>query len=167
MNEDKAVTQTEISDPLYMLSSSGDGGSEPSVSSSSFSGDVNNRKQKDDVRVDTAMSHDRHNIITNKDLRNLKRNKYEKIRANFSESYVIKNKKTGQIVEIKAANSYHACTLIGWRPQNCKVIDVIKSEETPTTNENNTVMEVSNEKEAQKEDTNAAPDGVATGAGQV
>lgn len=178
MNENDTV----VNDPLNMLgttpqveqTSSGDGGSEPSTSSYSSNTEPNNRRirdnapAKDDIRVESAMSHDRRNLITNKDLRNLKRNKYEAVRDVSSQAYIIRNKKTGQIVEIRALSAFHACNLIGWRPKNCKVVDVIKAEEAPSVDVNNTSMESANETEKAKvENTPVAPVGVPTATEQV
>jgi hypothetical protein len=63
------------------------------------------------------------------------------------------------MVELRAENAFHACTLIGWRPKNCKVVDVIKSEENNQISENNAIVAESNEKETQKENTGDSADG--------
>jgi hypothetical protein len=36
---------------------------------------------------------------------------------------VIRNKRTGQIVEIRAASSYHACNIIGWKHTQVKLLE--------------------------------------------
>lgn len=56
--------------------------------------------------------------ITYKEIKALQRANYEKIATNFKTAYVLKNKKTNQIVEIRAASSFHACNIIGWRPKH-------------------------------------------------
>lgn len=137
-------------DPLNMLGQTSSGSGQEST------------ERKDDVRVEEAMSHvhDHRNLVTKKDLANLKRNKYDKIMNQFKDAFVIQNKKTGQIVEIRALNSFHACNLIGWRPKNCKVIDVVVGEEKTPSQENNNVMVSPNEKEASIQNTVDAATGV-------
>lgn len=81
--------------------------------------------------------------ITKKDFTNLKRNDYERVREKYKTNYVIENLKTKQIVELTAASSVHACNLIGWRPKNCRIIDVVKREENQDSITNND--EVQNE----------------------
>lgn len=60
--------------------------------------------------------------LTKKEYNSLKNHKYEEAVKRYKTSYTIMNKKTGVIVEMKASSSMHACTMIGWRPKNCKVI---------------------------------------------
>lgn len=148
MDDVKIVEKT--ADPLNMLGETSSGSGQETT------------ERKDDVRVEEAMSHvhDHRNLVTKKDLANLKRNKYDKIMTQFKDAYVIQNRKTGQIVEIRALNSFHACNLIGWRPKNCKVIDVVKGEETKPSQENNNVMVEENEKKASIQNTVDAPAGV-------
>jgi len=48
---------------------------------------------------------------------------------------VLLNKKTGQIVEIKAASSFHACNIIGWKSKHVRTLAVnpiSKASETST-----------------------------------
>lgn len=52
----------------------------------------------------------------------LKRNKYAEIKNKFTETFVLKNKKTGKIVELKATSAIHACTLAGWNPKKVVVL---------------------------------------------
>lgn len=63
--------------------------------------------------------------ISIKDIKALKRSNYSKIADKFQFAYVIKNKKTGLVVEIRAASSVHACNIIGWRPKQVKLIEII------------------------------------------
>jgi hypothetical protein len=59
--------------------------------------------------------------LTQKEMRALHVARYEdKIAQNpkFKKLYLIKNRKTKQIAEIRAASSFHACNIIGWRPNN-------------------------------------------------
>ena len=77
--------------------------------------------------------------LTYKEAKSLKKARYESIVDNprFKNSYVLLNQKTGQVVEIKAASSFHACNIIGWKYKQVKVIMVNsldKSEESSTIN---------------------------------
>ena len=60
--------------------------------------------------------------LTRKEAKHLKRAKYNPNDNKFNTSYVIKNTKTGQIVEIRAASSFHACNIIGWKPNKVVVL---------------------------------------------
>lgn len=68
--------------------------------------------------------------ITIKELKALKRARYDKIVDKFQFAYIIQNKKTGLVVEIRAASSYHACKIIGWRPRHVRVLEVIDTKKT-------------------------------------
>jgi len=57
-----------------------------------------------------------------REVKALNRNNYEKVSQNFDKLFLIQNKKTQQIVELRAASSVHACNLIGWRPKNVIVL---------------------------------------------
>lgn len=158
--------EQKTNDPLKMLAGSSSSGEPNGVASSSTSSTSGSGQEptgkKDDVRINEAMSHvHNNNLITRKDLANLKRNRYDKVREQFKDSFVILNKKTGQMVEIRAASSVHACNIIGWRPNNCKLIDVIKGEDKTPEKENNTGMAGTDEKEVQvqKENTDASANG--------
>lgn len=77
--------------------------------------------------------------LTYKEARSLKKARYEDIMENprFKNSYVLLNKKTNQIVEIKASSSFHACNIIGWKANKVRVLAVNstdKTEETSTIN---------------------------------
>lgn len=60
--------------------------------------------------------------ITFRELKALKKARYDKIFNKFKTAYLLKNTKTGQIVEIRAASSFHACNIIGWRKNHVAVI---------------------------------------------
>jgi len=63
--------------------------------------------------------------LTRKEMKALKRSCYEeKIMNNsrFKKAYLIKNIKTGQIVEIRAASSFHACNIIGWKVNRVRIL---------------------------------------------
>ena len=85
------------------------------------------KKQKDESKTEPKVEY----YLSKKEINNLKRNRYNDVLKKFPNAYVIQNKKTGVIVEMKAATAMHACTMIGWRPRQCKVIEVIKIEEEP------------------------------------
>lgn len=68
------------------------------------------------------MSLEQENNISDKDFKNLKKNKYFDKKKYFSQSFVIFNVKTKAIAEIRANSSFHACKMIGWRPQNVVLI---------------------------------------------
>lgn len=80
-------------------------------------------------QIKHGMLSDNRNFLYPKDIRNLQRNKYEEVSKRFEKSYVIKNKKTKQIVELKAASSVHAANLIGWRPRHIELIETIDNPE--------------------------------------
>ena len=76
--------------------------------------------------------------ITWKEIKHLKRAKYDTIKDNFKTAYVLLNKKTGQIVEVNAASSFHACNIIGWKSKKVKVLetkDLTKGQGVPETQE--------------------------------
>ena len=63
--------------------------------------------------------------LTWKEAKALKRAKYFEIKDKFKQAFILKNKITRQVVEIQAVSSAHACTIIGWKPNRVKVVDVI------------------------------------------
>jgi hypothetical protein len=68
-------------------------------------------------------SHDRRaTSLTKKEVNALRDHKYEDAVKKYNISYTVLNKKTGLIVEMKAASAVHACTMIGWKAKNCKLI---------------------------------------------
>lgn len=71
--------------------------------------------------------------LTIKEANALKYSRYEeKIAHNnkFKKAFVIRNKKTNQVVELRAASSFHACKIIGWRPRKVQVLSVRDIENT-------------------------------------
>jgi hypothetical protein len=74
------------------------------------------------------------NTLSRKEISSLKEHKYEEAVSKYKTSYTIMNKKTGAIVEMKASSPLHACTMIGWRSKNCKLIKEVNHIET-TNNE--------------------------------
>lgn len=81
----------------------------------------NNYRDETKAQVQTQLS--------KKEIHSLKQARYNEKIDKFDTSYVIMNKKTGMIVEMKAMSPMHACTMIGWRVKNCKLMDIIKKEE--------------------------------------
>jgi hypothetical protein len=59
-----------------------------------------------------------------RELKALRQNKYSDKSSKFDNAFVIKHKRTGMIVELRAASSVHACTLIGWRPKQVTLLKV-------------------------------------------
>ena len=53
--------------------------------------------------------------LTRREAKYLKRASYDPNNTKFNTAYVLRNKRTGQIVEIRAASSFHACNIIGWK----------------------------------------------------
>jgi hypothetical protein len=60
--------------------------------------------------------------------RKLNSSGYGKIKERFNRAFVLRNIKTGMVVELRAASSTHACTMIGWRPNNVRLLNVIELE---------------------------------------
>jgi hypothetical protein len=73
-----------------------------------------NIKKKEEVHVG-------HN-----EFKSMQKNKYEN---KGDTSYVLRNKKTGAIVEIKAVSSLIAAKTVGWRPRHTEVIQENKEED--------------------------------------
>lgn len=73
------------------------------------------KKKKKDEEVEVP--------LTWREGRALKKAKYDKIASKFNTAFVLKNKKTGQVAEVRAASSFHACNIIGWKPNKVKVIE--------------------------------------------
>lgn len=68
-------------------------------------------------------------VMTEKDVKNLVRSKYSELRGKFKTAFVIQNTKTGVIAELKAASSFHACNLIGWKPQHTRLIETKEADD--------------------------------------
>ena len=60
------------------------------------------------------------------EFKSMQKNKYEN---KGDTSYVLRNKKTGAIVEIQAVSSLLAAKTVGWRPRHVEIIQVNKKEE--------------------------------------
>jgi hypothetical protein len=62
--------------------------------------------------------------LTFKEMKAMQKAGYEKIVEDkkFTKMFVLKNIKTNQIAEIRAASSFHACNIIGWKANKVVVI---------------------------------------------
>jgi hypothetical protein len=63
--------------------------------------------------------------LTYKEMRALKKARYQTDIMNnnkFKTAYVLGNKKTGQMVEVRASSSFHACNIIGWKSNQVIVL---------------------------------------------
>jgi len=100
-------------------------------------------KSKNDVVMDDlaeevidvdAVEEEQPAPLTFKEAKALKRSRYEdKIahNSNFKKSYIIRNKKTNQVVEVRAASPLHAANIIGWRARTVEVLET-KDIESPS-----------------------------------
>ena len=87
-------------------------------------------KQKDlmvtDAKVETKPEETKKSqvptILGIKEQKALKRSHYEDIAYKFNKVFIIKHKKSGMVVELRAASPVHAATLIGWRPRQVKLL---------------------------------------------
>jgi len=75
------------------------------------------------------------NPLTRREMKYLKRSRYLETKDSPQyKTFVLFNKKTGQMVELNAASSFHACKTIGWKPNQVRVIaQKEKDIETPET----------------------------------
>jgi hypothetical protein len=64
----------------------------------------------------------------------MKKSKYQETKSDFDTSYVIQNKRTGQIVEVKAISPILAAKTVGWRPRHVKVLQVNESSDNSDEN---------------------------------
>ena len=72
--------------------------------------------------------------LTWKEMKALKRARYHEIIEKFNKAFLLKNRRTGQVVEIRAASAFHACKIIGWKPNRTKLLGVTDLNETEETN---------------------------------
>ncbi len=81
--------------------------------------------------------------LTFKEMRALKRSRYEDTIMNnpyFKKSYVLLNIRTGQMAEIRAASSFHACNIIGWKVRHVLLVmekDITEKEPETTGSSSN------------------------------
>ena len=67
--------------------------------------------------------------LTRKEMVSLKRHNYGEAVKKFDHSFVVLNKRTGMVVEMRAATSWHAVTMIGWKHKHCRILQVIDHSE--------------------------------------
>jgi CxxC motif-containing protein len=98
--------------------------------------------------------------LTWKEAKALKKSKYAKKKDNYDKAFIIRNVKTGQIVELNALNAFQAAGYIGWRPRHVETLEVIdlkernnkiKEAETLNGSSNNSDNEVTDEIKEEKE----------------
>jgi len=61
-------------------------------------------------------------VLSNKEMKSLISSKYEQKAPLYKKSFVIKNKRTGMIVELRAVSAVHAANFIGWKPRHTVLI---------------------------------------------
>jgi hypothetical protein len=92
---------------------------------SDLSGEPSYARSMANVNAEDNNSNYRQAQLSNREINSLKRKNYLESSKKFNQSFVVLNKKTGMLVEMRAATSYHACTMIGWRPKNCRILKII------------------------------------------
>jgi len=77
------------------------------------------KKKTEDVAELTEGKEDKIPMVLNwKEQKSLRLNGYEKKSVRYDKSFVIKNKRTGMIIELKAASAVQAANFVGWRPRH-------------------------------------------------
>jgi len=61
-------------------------------------------------------------VLSHKEIRALTNSKYEQKAPLYKKSFVIKNKRTGMIVELRAVSPVQAAHFIGWKPNHTVLI---------------------------------------------
>ncbi|MFW5803995.1 MAG: hypothetical protein ACOCWG_02070 [bacterium] len=61
--------------------------------------------------------------LTRKDMKAMKRSRYSEKSDGYKYTFVVKNKKTGQIAELNASSPLQATNFIGWRPRHVKILE--------------------------------------------
>ena len=56
----------------------------------------------------------------------LNKAKYNSAKDSFPNRYIVRNKKSGKMVEIQAMSPYHAAALLGWRPRHLVLVHTLK-----------------------------------------
>jgi hypothetical protein len=88
-------------------------------------------------------------MVSWKEMKALKKSKYDEKSLKYNKVYVIRNKITGMIVELRAASSLQAANFIGWRPRHTVVVKVkdIKDEIEAQEKIDGAEAEIENQKE--------------------
>ena len=124
----------DISKELDKMVSSGDqGGYDSASSASSSSSRGESAPQPYKQSIADMEEQQQQPTITYKELKALKRARYDKIAEKFQYAYVLRNKRTGLVVEIRAASSFHACNIIGWKPRHVRLVEVIDTKKRDAT----------------------------------
>lgn len=63
--------------------------------------------------------------LTRKEMVSLKHHNYKEAVKKFDKSFVVLNKRTGMVVEMRAASAWHAITMISWKHKHCRILQVI------------------------------------------
>jgi len=101
------------------------------------------KKNLSDIQAELNQNISMHGLNARyKDEKALKRSRYHEESNKFRFAYVLQNQRTGVIVELKAASSFHACNMIGWKPNRVKLIEVIDTQKNKETQEVVDVVEV-------------------------
>lgn len=77
---------------------------------------------KTDITTHSGDEESKLPMLDFKDMKNLKKSKYETLSSKWKKAYVLQHK-SGKIAELKAASALHACKLIGWRHRHVKVLE--------------------------------------------
>jgi hypothetical protein len=77
--------------------------------------------------LDKLSVEDRQKLYTNflasqKVQKNLTKNNYNETKNKFCKLFTLRHKTTGKIIEVQAASSVHACSLVGWNPKKVILI---------------------------------------------
>ena len=64
-----------------------------------------------------------HPELTEKELKSLKKHKYNEIKHKCDHVYTMQNKKNGRIVELRGLSALHACNMIGWRLRQVQILN--------------------------------------------
>ena len=75
--------------------------------------------------------------------RYLKKAKYNDEMKKWDTAFVLQNKKTGLISEIRAASSYHACNMLGWKVNQAILLETINVKEREEKNKTKEICEFS------------------------
>ena len=88
-------------------------------------------------------------VLSFKEEKALKKSRYAEKCKLFDKSFVIKNKRTGMIVELKASSSIQAANFIGWKANHTVLIKQkdLKDEKEAQERIDNANVEIENKKE--------------------
>ena len=97
---------------------------EANVTEVDFVGNTETAEGKDTLNtVSETQEQFQPNPLTRREMKYLKRSRYLETKDSPQyKTFVLFNKKTGQMVELNAASSFHACKTIGWKPNQVRVI---------------------------------------------